>query len=138
MIHPCYYSHAGHPVRYALKTARDNCGIPHLEKDTTNRSLTVKCHGGRTGGGKITVEVGTDGEGWREVVTFPGTELCFADIDFASMTMATDESFTAPIGERRRGWIEKQISIYTDAFCAPFGIYSIAYRFTVRGRVRPK
>lgn len=138
VIHPYFYSHAGHAVRYALKTAKDNCGIPHLEKDSVNRSLTVKCHGGRTGGGKITVEVGTDGDGWREVVAFPGTELCFADVDFANMTMATDDSFTAPISERRRGWVEKQISIYTDAFCAPFGIYSIAYRFTVRGRVRPK
>jgi hypothetical protein len=133
-IHPEFYSHASHAVRYALATVKDDCGIPHLPKSTVKNSLTVKCRAAI--GGSITVEAGTDTDGYREVVSFPCGSICFSDIDFSALALITDDTFTVPLGERRRDWVEKQISVFTDAYCSPIGIYSIAYRFTVGNRIK--
>lgn len=134
MIHPYYYSFAGHAPRYAIQTLKDNAGIPHMRKDTVKYSLAVKCRS--ISGGKIVCEVGTDGEGYREICAFPNRDLFFGDLDFTSMTMVTEDNVTVPIHEKTKGWIEKQILIYTDEFGSPFGIYSISYRFKVKGRIK--
>lgn len=133
-IHPDFYSFDGHAPRYALKTRMDNCSIPHLLKDTVHRSLVIKCRSFVRS--RLTVEVGTDRAGYREVTSFPGSEFNFSDMDFAALSTASGECFSLPLAEKERGWVEKQITVYSDAFCAPFGIYSISYRFTVRGNLK--
>ena len=133
-IHTDYYSFAGHAPRYALKTAYDNCSIPHLTKNTVKGSLTLKCRAFT--GSSLICEVGTDTSGYKETTSFPGGEFDFSTLDFTTLTANTQESFTVPIGERERGWIEKQITVYSDEFASPFGIYSINYRFTVKGKIK--
>lgn len=133
-IHPFYYSFAGHAPRYALQTKKDDCGIPHLEKSTVKGSLTLKCRA--TASGRIICEVGSDGEGYREVTLFPSSPLSFGEVDFSTLSLITEDVYTVPIKEKAKGWIEKQISLYTDDFCSPFGIYTIAYRFYVKGKIR--
>lgn len=133
-IHPYYYSFAGHAPRYALQTKKDNCSIPHLEKSTVKGSLSVKCRA--VSSGKLICEVGCDNVGYREVCAFPSSGLSFSDIDFANLTLTTDDVYTVPIGEKAKGWIEKQISLYTEEYGSPFGIYTIAYRFSVKGKIK--
>lgn len=133
-IHPDFYSFSGHAPRYALKTAIDNCGIPHLTKSTVRGSLALKCK--TFTASSLTCEVGTDTSGYREVTSFPGGEMNFAEINFDTLSANTGDSFTVPINERERGWIEKQITLYSEDFAAPFGIYSISYRFSVKGKIK--
>ena len=133
-IHPSYYSFAGHSARYALKTPWDNGGIPHLLKNTDKKSATVKCRA--FSGGAITFEVGTDSSGYREICRFPSSSFSFSDIDFSSLGLGADDSFTALLSEREKGWIEKQTALYSDEFCSPIGIYNVAYRFTIRGKLK--
>lgn len=133
-IHPYYYSFAGHPIRYALKTKRDDCSIPHLLKSSVKNSLTVKCKA--LAGGKIICEVGTDNGGYKEITRFPNGELFFADIDFSNLSLSTDSIFTIPIHEKEKGWIDKQITLYSNEFNSPFAVYTIAYRFYVKGKIK--
>ena len=133
-IHTDFYSFAGHAPRYALKTAYDNCSIPHLTKSTVKGSLTLKCRAFTKS--SLICEVGTDTSGYKETTSFPGGEFDFSTLDFTTLTANTQESFTVPISERERGWIEKQITLYSDEFASPFGIYSINYRFTVKGKIK--
>lgn len=133
-IHPYYYSFAGHAPRYALITPKDNCGIPHLLKSTKKRSLTLKCRA--VSSGLIKCEVGSDREGYSEVCSFPNKDLSFSDIDFSSMSLDTDDVYTVALSEKLKNWVEKQITVYTDEYGSPFGIYSIAYRFTVKGNIK--
>jgi hypothetical protein len=51
-------------------------------------------------------------------------------------TEQTEDTYTAPLSEREKRWVEKQIAIYTDEYSSPFGIYAIAYRFTVDGKIK--
>ena len=133
-IHPFYYSFAGHAPRYALQTKRDDCSLPHLEKSTVKGSLTVKCRA--TASGKLKCEVGSDSVGYREVAVFPSSPISFGEVDFSTLSLITDDVYTVPIREHAKGWIEKQITLYTDEFCSPFGIYTIAYRFYVKGKIK--
>ena len=36
----------------------------------------------------------------------------------------------------KRGWLEKDIALYSEEYCSPIGIYSIAYRFSIKGYPR--
>lgn len=133
-IHPYYYSFDRHAPRYAIVTAKDNCGIPHLEKNTVKHSLTLKCRA--VAGSSVFCEAGTDSEGYSELCRFPSSDMFFADFSFSSFTFLTDDIYTVPVAEKAKGWIEKQIIIYTNEYNAPFGLYSIAYRFKVKGKIK--
>ncbi|MBQ9070996.1 MAG: leucine-rich repeat domain-containing protein [Clostridia bacterium] len=133
-LHPYYYSFAGHAPRYALQTKRDDCSIPHLTKSTVKNSLTLKCRA--IASGKIRCEVGTDNEGYSEICAFPGHDMLFADMDFTSVSMSTEDIYTVPVHEKSKNWIEKQITIYSDDYGSPFGLYTIAYRFFVKGKIK--
>ena len=135
-IHPDFYSFAGHAPRYALATVSDNVGLPHVSKRTVPHSLTVKCRQGATR--RLTVEIGTDGEGFRTVAALPACSVSFDDMDLSALVFEQEGTVTVPIRERSRGWVEKQIAIYSDEYCSPIGISSIAYRYTVQGRIKQK
>ena len=134
IIHPYYYSFAGHAARYAIETKRDDCSIPHLTKNTVKGSLTLKCHA--VAATNITCEVGTDSGGYKEISRFPSRDFFFADVDFSSFTMTTDGEYTIPIHEKEKNWIEKQITLYSDEFASPFAISIIAYRFFIKGQIK--
>ena len=133
-IHPYYYSFAGHAPRYALQTKKDDGGLPHLAKTSVKDSLAIKCKA--MSSGKIICEAGTDTEGYREVCKFPARDVLFDDLSFASLTLGTSEVYTLPIRERSKNWIEKQITVYSDEYASPFGIYLIAYSFFVKGKIK--
>ena len=133
-IDPYYYSFGNRAPRYALVTAKDNCGIPHLEKDTVMGSLTLKCRS--ISSAVIRCEVGTDKEGYCEICRFPGMNFSFTDVNFSALTFSTTDTYTVPVSEKSKGWVEKQISLYSDGFRAPFGVFTLAYRFTVRGKIK--
>lgn len=133
-IHPDYYSFDGHAIRCALKTAMDDCSIPHMTKSTVKHSLAIKCR--NLGSCNITCEIGTEKNGYSELTAITGGEHSFYDMDFSSVTLSTEASVTLPIAEKEKNWVEKQIVLYTDSFNAPFGVYSITYRFTVKGRIK--
>ena len=133
-IHPYYYSFDGHAPRYAVSFKKDDCGIPHLEKNTVKQSLVIKCRA--LSSGTLRCECGSDNVGYSEIAKFPNADIFFADIDFANMTFITDDTYTVPLGDKTKGFIEKQISVYSDEDSCPFGIYTAAYRFTVKGRIK--
>ncbi|MBQ1260490.1 MAG: leucine-rich repeat domain-containing protein [Clostridia bacterium] len=133
-IHPSFYSFASHAPRYALKTLLDNCGIPHLTKNTVKHSLTLKCKS--YAGGAPICEVGTDRNGYSEITSLPGGELDFCELDFSTFSLLTGTTFTVPIAEKEKGWVEKQLALWSDRCFSPFGVYSLTYRFTVKGRIK--
>ena len=133
-IHPYYYSFCSHAPRYALKTAADDGGAPNLTKDTVKNSMAVKMRS--FGTGEVSFEVGTDGAGYTEICDLPDTRFSFEELDFSHLSFSNPEYLTVPIRERQKGWIEKDVCVYSDAYSSPFGIASITYRFTVRGKIK--
>lgn len=134
-IHPSYYRFDDHLPTYALRTVLDNCGIPHLTKSTVKHSLAIKMS--VTGSGSVICEVGTDCSGYKETARVPNAEIDFSCFDFAHLAFETADHFTIPISEKEKGWIEKEIAIRSSDG-APIAIYSMSYRFTVKGRIKKK
>lgn len=133
-IHPFYYSFSSHAPRYALRTTPDDGGAPNLTKDTVKNSLAVKLRS--FGTGEITFETGTEAGGYKEICDLPDSAFSFEEFDFSHLSFSNPEYITVPIREREKGWIEKDVCIYSDAYSSPFGVTSITYRFTVRGKIK--
>ena len=133
-IHPSFYSHEGHRVRYSMKTAYDSCDIPHLTKSTVKGSLVIRCKS--CSGATLHCEVGTGADGYSEVTSFPGGRISFEEMDLGALSLSTADYHTIPIAEKDKRWVEKQITLYSDGYASPIGISTIAYRYTVDGRVK--
>ncbi|GEM_PF-2686513 len=133
-IHPHFYTNDHHAMHFVLKTAMDNGGMPHLSKDSVRHSLVLKCRA--TGADALNCEVRTDREGTRTITSFPEDSFDFTDLNFASLTMDTEESFTVPIDEKSKRWTEKQLTFFADGVFCPVGIFSIAYRYRIRGNIK--
>ena len=134
-IHPYYYDFDTHSVSYVARTARDCCAMPHLEKNTVKNSLTVKCSVGGTDS-HLLCEVGTDRRGYTEKAEIPSAIIDFSDIDFSSMALCGHGDLTIPIAEKEKRWIEKQISLSLYGFRSPISLGTVAFRFTVKGRIK--
>jgi hypothetical protein len=132
-LHPDFYAFDSHAPKYSLCTAYDNCSLPHLTKSTSKHSVVIKCRGA---GKSLRCEVGTDGKKYGEIAYFPGTDFSFSELDFSSFSFLFGDYHTVPLSEKEKGWIEKQITVYQDEYASPIGIYSIAYRYTVKGRIK--
>ena len=133
-IHPYYYSFAFHAPRYALSTVSDNGGFPNLTKSTVKHTLAIKLL--TIGHGNLYCEVGTDRTGYKEISKIPDGALNFDELDFSALTFTNTEYTTLPIKEREKGWIEKSMSFYSNEYSSPFGIYSITYRFEIKGKIK--
>ena len=133
-LHPYYYSFEFHPPRYALSTVSDNGGFPNLTKSTVKHSLAVKLR--TIGRGNLYCEVGTEKSGYREISRMPDVALNCEELDFSTLSFMNSEYITVPIKEREKGWVEKSMSFYADEYSSPFGIYSITYRFEIKGRIK--
>lgn len=133
-VHPSFYGFENHAPRYSLKFALDSCGIPHMTKDTVKGSLTLRLCA--LSPATLHVDVGSEHDGYTEEASIPGGVFDFIDTDFQSLAMDTARCVTLPVGERLRGWVEKQLAISSDRYLCPIGIYGASFRFTVRGKVR--
>ena len=133
-IHPYFYSFGGHPMTCGVRTAPSDCGRPDLTKNTAKHSLTLKCR--LSGNGKIRCEVRTDRSGYTEHCAFPNGSTDFSDFSFLSLSFETEDSISIPVKEKEKNWIDKEIAVYSNDFCTPIGIYSLSYRYTLRGKIK--
>ena len=133
-IHPVYYSFDRHAARYGVTTESDNCEIPYLTKNTVRDSLVVNFKAFE--GSCVSVKVETDNEGCRSLGILPLSTFSFDSVDFSKLTSSLSDQLTIAIAEAERGWTEKRLSFLSDRFCSPFGVYSICYRYRIKGKIK--
>ena len=133
-IHPAFYSFDRHAASYGVTTVWDNCDLPHLTKNSVRNSMTVKFK--TFGSTEVTAEVETDNGGRRELGTIPLSALSFESIDFSGLTASLSEYSTVPIPESEKDWTDKRLSFHSNKFCSPFGVYSISYRYKIKGTIK--
>jgi hypothetical protein len=133
-IHPYYYSFDKHAPKYVIKTSLDDCGIPHLTKNTVKRSLVVKAKSYTPG--VIKCSVVADGKDETYVDSFPPASVGFDSFDFTSMPWNVSSYTATALPEREKKWIEKQIILSTTDFASPISVYSVSYRYTIKGKIK--
>lgn len=130
-IHRSWYSFNGRRYLSGFSTKKDNCDVPHYDKDTMRRSLVIKSK--ILTGSRYRLKVRTDREPWEEVSVTTATEATGYDQDFSNASFLTTGEILAPARESKRRWLEKQYYFYSDGYCRPFGIYYLAYRWKIAG-----
>ena len=135
-LHRSYYAFASHAPHYVLATKRDNCDIPHLEKDSVRDSLTLKCR--MDGAGEAMLEVKTEKDGYADRFAVRGGSLDFGEVDFSSLVFSTEAFHTIACRGRVKKFVEKEIRLSSDAFASPLALSSVAYRYTVHGKIKNK
>lgn len=133
-IHPLFYSFAGHTPTYTVKTPLDNCGIPHLTKNTVKKSLVIKAKSACSD--SISCTVSTDSLDPVLVGTFPAIGGDFENFDFSVAPWYVGQYSSYALSEREKRWIEKQITLTSSTFASPISLYSISYRYTIKGRIK--
>ena len=133
-LHPDFYGFTDHTPTYVMKTALDNCGIPHLTKSTVKGSLVIKAKS-YAAEGIICRAVTDKGDGeFREA--FPPTDQGFDDFSFELPLWHTGKYTSTALAEREKRWVEKQIILSSDKYLCPISIYSIAYRYCIKGKIK--
>ncbi len=133
-IHPSYYSFASHRAIYSVMTASDDCGLPHLSKNTVRNSLVIKfkCFEGSS----VDIGVETDISEHFRTVRAPLSKMSFEGTDFSVLSSNLSDRCNIRLPEYERGWTEKKILIRSSEFCSPFGVYSISYRYKINGNIK--
>ena len=132
-IHPEFYSFAGAAPHYEVSTAFDDCGLYDRAKSTIRSSLFLKLKSFRDS--LIKCSVRTDKTICPDI-TFWGGKSDFGELNLGKLTVTPSTYTTVCLSEGERGWREKQISIYTDEFASPIGIYSMLYRYKIKGKYK--
>lgn len=132
-IHSDFYDFAGHAPRYALETAADDCGLPHMAKRTVPGSLVIKlkCFVGS----RVTCKAAYGSDGYVTLGEFDAGITDLASFSFNELSFAASSAHTLITpDERRDSWGEKSISLLSEGFRAPMGVSSISYRYRVTDR----
>lgn len=133
-IHPYYYGFQFHAPKYVIKTSLDDCGIPHLTKNTVRKSLVIKAKSYIPEA--ISCEVVTDGTDETYIGNFPYSETGFDEFDFSSMPWSVSRYTATALSEKEKRWIEKQVILSSEKYGSPLSVYSISYRYTIKGKIK--
>jgi len=132
-IHPDFYSFASHAPRYAIATVSDDMNAPHLRKLSVSGSLAVKCESLEDT--SLTCEIETDSERFCECLEVHPKRFGFDNIDFSRMSLSARDTQTFRVPDPSGAWTEKRILLYSDKFRAPISVYSIDYRYRIKGNI---
>ena len=78
----------------------------------------------------------SDRADWEETDKFTVSESGFFQTDFGNLSFEDAPRQILPSREKLKKWCEKQLYLFSDGFRRPFGVYSLAYCYTVAGRVK--
>lgn len=129
-----YYDFDGRRIFSGIATKMDNCGIPHLTKNTVKRSTVIKTRTFKNSSFKVKVR--TNKKTFHQVGRIINGRAVLEDTDFSSFTFSTEDKSLFSINEKEKKWVEKQHFIYSNEFRRPFAIHYLAYRYNVAGRYK--
>ena len=133
-IHPDYYGFTDHTPTYILKTALDDCEIPHLTKNTVKSSLVIKAKAHLSNSIVCSTAIDNGESSFSE--SFPKTDEGFDDFSFSSPIWSSAKYTATALSERDKRWIEKQIILSSSEYLNPISIYSISYRYHIKGKIK--
>ena len=128
------YSFDERTIYCGCATKMDNCGIPHLTKNTVRKSLVVKTKAMGRYAAKLKVR--TNKKPYEQIARIVSGIFSFDDIDFSDFTFDTDGDSLFAIKEKEKRWVEKQYYFYSDEFLKPFSLYYVAFRYSIMGRYK--
>lgn len=129
-----YYTFDNRAIFCGVATKMDNCGIPHLTKNTVKKSTVIKTRTMQTSGAKVKVR--TNRKPYEQIARISSGQFFFDNVDFSDFSFVTTEHNLFAVREKEKKWVEKQYFLYSDEYMKPFSLFYIAYRYHVVGRYK--
>ena len=126
-----YYTFDNRAIFCGVATKMDNCGIPHLTKNTVKKSTVIKTRTMQTSGAKIKVR--TNRKPYEQIARISSGQFFFNNVDFSDFSFVTTEHNLFSVREKEKKWVEKQYFLYSDEYMKPFSLFYIAYRYNIVG-----
>ena len=133
-IHPDYYSFSGVWPRYSIGTGYDDLGVPYMTKSAIYGSLVLTLRA--RGGARVGIYSG-DRDMLSENDAGVGA-LDFYSLAFDNLTFETEARKKRALMIRERGFAERDLRVICDRPRSPIGIFSIAYRYKICGRIKAR
>lgn len=135
-IHDHWYTFDGRPIHSMAVTASDTAGYPGIAKKTVKKSLVL--YAKNLDNSRITVKVRTNRTNdWKYVGDVSAATYRPGATDFANAALQLSEERIGTIREKEKKWAVKQLLFESgDRFMCPIGIYSLSYRYTLKGRIK--
>ena len=128
------YSFDGRTILCGCATKMDNCGIPHMTKNTLKKSTVIKTKTLPSAAAKIKIR--TNRKPYEQIARISTKVFSFEDMDFSDFSFVTSEQSLFAVKEKEKKWVEKQHFIYSDEYLKPFALYYIAFRYNIAGRYK--
>ena len=128
------YSFDGRTILCGCATKMDNCGIPHMTKNTLKKSTVIKTKTLPSAAAKIKIR--TNRKPYEQIARISSKVFSFKDMDFSDFSFVTSEQSLFAVKEKEKKWVEKQHFIYSDEYLKPFALYYIAFRYNIAGRYK--
>lgn len=129
-----WYTFNGRTISCACATKLDNCGVPHLTKNTEKHSTVIKTR--TMYSAEIQIAIRTNGNPYKSLGRINTTSFNFDDMDFADFSFLTEGENIFAMNEKEKKWVEKQYYLYSDKFRKPFSLQYITYSYYVAGRIK--
>ena len=125
--HPYFYTFCGHIPTYTVITVPSDCDRPYLVKSTVRDSTVV---GIKPISGQINCEAIYDGDDRVFLGSISAKHLDFCELDFKNLPLSASARPRTVLSGGRRNWLNVQFK-FTGEGLSPFGLYSLAYRYTL-------
>lgn len=120
-LSPEHYSFMGHAPLCEIETWDDDLDTVSLTKSTVKGTfgVTLRAEGERL----PSLLVSTDGSEYK-------------NIPLAKRRYGTASRFKVMAEESEKGYVEKKLKISSSEYLSPFGVYSLEYRYKIKGRMK--
>jgi hypothetical protein len=128
------YSFDERTIYCGCATKMDNCGVPHLTKNTVRKSLVVKTKAMGRYAAKLKVR--TNKKPYEQIARITSGSFAFDDVDFSDFTFSPNGETLFAIKEKEKRWVEKQYYFFSNEYLKPFSLYYVAFRYSIMGRYK--
>ncbi len=129
-----WYTFNGRAYFSGCATRSENCSLPHLAKNTVRGYSVIKLK--NMPGERVYARVRTDRDDWEDCDVLYGGTTEYGEYDFSVTDFASGAVRTVHLDEKKKHWAEKQYYFFSEEYQRPFGLVSVAYRYSVAGRIR--
>ncbi len=131
---PSAYTFDGRAIACGAAMKSDNCGIPHMTKNTVKKSTVIKAKAFVSSA--FSVSVRTNRKPYTKIARINSTVFSFDHIDFEDMSFNMEGESLFSVKEKEKKWVEKQYYLHSDEFMKPFGLFYLSFRYVVAGRFK--
>jgi hypothetical protein len=63
-------------------------------------------------------------------------DVGFDNMNFLNAPWYVTKYTTVSLSEKEKRWVEKQITLTAEEYASPIAVYSVSYRYVIKGKIK--